>query len=170
MDAQELRGMAVVAMARAERLGRVADVLFETQPLKASALVLHDGKADRVLDIGLISQLGPDAIITRDRPVTDALDRGRRGRPSLEELAQLKVVDETGRFIGYISSVQIDRDTGSVSSVDVQKRELLGFGGETQTVDRGRIVAVGADLVTVRTPSVPTTSREATANSDVGST
>ena len=40
MDAQELKGLAVVTLAGAERLGRVDDVLFETAPLRAKALMV----------------------------------------------------------------------------------------------------------------------------------
>lgn len=155
MNPQTLRGMAVVDLSGAERLGRVADVLFETDPLKLSGFVLRDGTSERVLDFGNISEIGPDAIVTREQPVTDDLERGRHGRPGLDELARLKVMDEGGRFKGYIAGVRIDPNTGAVSEVHVRKGDVLGFGGETQTVDPGGVVAIGADLVVIQRDSPP---------------
>jgi sporulation protein YlmC with PRC-barrel domain len=150
MDANGLRGMAVVTLADAERLGRVHDVLFEADPLRASALVLRHENQERVIPFSAISELGNDAIVTEQRPGMD--DRGRdvADRWGLDELAKLKVVDQAGTYVGHVARVGIDPTTGDVADIDVRKGEILGVGGETQTLDRDSVIGVGRDLLTVR--------------------
>lgn len=150
MNADTLRGMAVVAVSEAERLGRVADVLFEIEPLRVSALLLqHDG-AERILGYDAVTSLGPDAIVARRPTDIEAGGQRRASRPGLDDIGQLKVVDEAGAYMGRITRVDVDPRTGAVSALDVRRGDVLGIGGETQTLAQDRLIAVGGDLLTVR--------------------
>jgi sporulation protein YlmC with PRC-barrel domain len=150
MDAAALRGLAVVELEGAERLGRVTEVLFETRPLRAAALVLRSGSVERTIAFSDVAELGRDAIIVRDRPRLEAAGKGPSYGPGLDAMSKHKVVDESGTYIGQVSRVAIDSTSGAVVEIDVRKGEVLGVGGEVQTLDAERILGVGEDLVTVR--------------------
>lgn len=150
MDAKALCGMAVVTLADAERLGRVEDVLFEIDPLRASALVLRHENQERVVPFSAISELGSDAIVTEQRPGMDDRGPGVDDRWGLEQLGRLKVVDQAGTYVGQIARVGIDPATGNVAELDVRKDDILGLGGESERLSPDDVIGVGRDLITVR--------------------
>ena len=152
MNAEQLRGMAVVTVAGAERLGRVDDVVFETAPLKARALRLKTAVGEQLLLLSAVKSVGPDAITTDDGETAAAPGSAANQRDlrSLNELLKLKVVDAAGTYLGHIVRLDLDPSTGIVESVDVRKGQVLGIGGETTTLTADRILSVGAELITAR--------------------
>jgi sporulation protein YlmC with PRC-barrel domain len=152
MDARELKGMAVVTIAEAARVGRVENVLLETTPLRARGLGLATETGARVIGLADIQSVSPDAIVAADieaARTSDAMltDHGLMG---LDELSRLKVVDQQGQYVGRIEAVDVDATTGDVAKVEIRKGDTLGIGGETTTILANDIVAIGEDLVTVR--------------------
>ena len=157
MDAQELTGLAVVTLAGAERLGRVDDVLFETAPLRAKALMVKSNSGQQVIALTDVRNIGPDAVITNDAEsaATGGAAFGRTKLPGLDDLGELKVVDELGAFVGHITRVELDPVSGDVSRLDIRRGELLGVGGQTTTLALDQVISVGSELVTVRDGAVP---------------
>lgn len=62
MDADTLKGLAVVSLAEGTRLGRVTDVLFETEPLRVVALQARGAGGDFVLPFERVRNVGADAV------------------------------------------------------------------------------------------------------------
>ena len=151
MDAQEMRGRAVVSIAEAARLGRVDDVLFRSDPLQAAALRVTTDHGARIVGIHTIRTFGEDALTTdtEANAADGEPDLRHQGLRGLDELANLKVVDRDGRYLGHVARVDFDPATGDVRSVDVRKGDLLGWGGESATIGRDSVVAVGDELITV---------------------
>ena len=152
MDAQQLKGLAVITLSEAERVGRVEDVLFETDPLRAAALRLQTDTGARLVALSDIRTVGADAIITDDRASAEQNDAvlNRRQLPGLEDLRKLNVVDEEGRHLGHVGSVDVDPATGAVAGLDIRKGEMLGLGGESRTLTPDQIISVGREIITVR--------------------
>ena len=151
MDAKQMKGLAVVTIAEADRLGRVEEVLFRSQPLQVAALRISTDDGSRIVGMNTITNVGTDAITTD----TDASaaegesDLRHEDLRGLDDLGKSKVVDRDGSYLGQVTRVELDPSTGDVQSLDVRKGHLLGWGGETMTIARDDIVAVGQDLITV---------------------
>ena len=152
MDAQQLKGLAVITLNEAERVGRVEDVLFETEPLRAAALRLQTDTGARLVALSDIRTVGADAIITDDRASTEQHDAvlNRRQLPGLEDLRRLNVVGEDGRHLGHVGAVDVDPATGAVAGREIRKGEMLGLGGESRTLTPDQIISVGREIITVR--------------------
>jgi len=152
MDAHQLKGLAVITLAEAERVGRVEDVVFETSPLRAAGLRLRTETGDRLVAFSDIRSIGADAIITENVTSAEQNDAAlnRRQLPGLEDLRKLNVVDEEGQFLGHIGRLEMDPGTGTVERIEVRKGEVLGMGGEGRTLSPDQIISVGAELITVR--------------------
>ena len=154
MDAQKLKGMTIVSISEATRLGTITDVLFDTEPLRVAALQAAAEGSEYVIPFALIRNLGSDAVTVESSQVTQmASIRSPIGNlMGLARLHQLKVVDEAGTFVGTVHSAKLDPATGSVVELVVRKGRLLGRA--TTTVPATAIRSVG-DVVTVATDVVP---------------
>lgn len=152
MDAHQLKGLAVITLSEAERVGRVEDVLFETDPLRATALRLQTDTGARLVALSDVRTVGADAIITHDRASAEQHDAAlnRQRLPGLEDLRKLNVVDEEGRYLGHVGRVDVDPATGTVEGLDIRKGEMLGLGGESRTLTPDQIISVGSEIITVR--------------------
>lgn len=151
MDAQQIKGLAVVSLAEANNLGRVQDVMFRLSPLEVAGLDLATELGDRLLPISHVRSIGPDAVTT-DTEVEASEGEAtlrREDLRGLDALGKLKVVDLDGGYLGNITRLDVDPTSGAVKTVDVRKGNLLGVGGDTRTIDRDAVVAVGPELVTV---------------------
>ena len=151
MDAQDMKGLSVVSIAEADRLGRVEEVLFHAQPLRAAALRVTTPQGVRFMGIDTIRNIGDDAITTDTDATAAAGEPELRHQDlrALEDIEKLKVVDDEGGYLGRITRVELDPSSGDVQSVDVRKGDVLGWGGDTMTIPRDQIVAVGPELITV---------------------
>lgn len=155
MDAKDIKGLTVVTIAEADRLGRVDDVLFRAQPLQAVALSVATDNGARLVGMDTIRNIGHDAVTTD----TDAAaaegesDLRHEDLRGLDDLAKLKVVDGDGSYLGHITRVDLDPSNGDVRSLDVRKGDVLGWGGDTMTIARDNVVAVGPELMTVNGPA-----------------
>ncbi len=153
MEAQKLKGMTVVSISEASRLGLITDVLFETEPLRVAALRAVGEETEFVVPFELVRNLGADAVTVESSQVTQMASEGSTlgSLMGLERLQHLKVVDEAGTFVGTVHSAEVDPASGSVLDVVVRKGGLLGIGRETTTVSATAIRSVGVDVLTVRT-------------------
>lgn len=152
MDAKDLKGMAVVTIAEAAKVGRVDDVMFDTTPLRARGLRLMTETGSRMVGLADVESVGPDAIVTADAGAAHRADATLLGQGLLgfEELKQLKVVDQGGQYVGHIEAVDVDAMTGDVIRVEVRKGDILGVGGQTTALQGDDVVSIGPELVTVR--------------------
>lgn len=151
MDAAKLKGMAIVSLGEGTKLGRVGDVLFDTQPLRATALRATGEGQTFVIPYAQIASIGADAVTVASGQVTQTASKEGAfgGLPGLGALTRLKVVDEAGTLVGVVGGIALDPPTGLVTGLAVHKGGLLGLGGTTTTLDPATIRGVGDDLLTV---------------------
>lgn len=148
MNAAQIPGLAVVSVPAAVKLGRVSDVLFSIDDLRAAALRVKTEEGEGVLAIEDVRSIGADAVTT-DLDATPELGEGR-STVGLDAMRRLKVVDEDGMFLGRVNDLFLDPSTGRVLSVTVRKGDVLGVGGDSSTIDVRDVLAVGDDVMTVR--------------------
>ncbi len=83
MKATKLRGMPVISIDDAKRLGEVRDVLVDTENQRVAALDLKgpSGHAGSTVPVDDIHSIGKDAITLRDTPRESRSDREPSGEP-----------------------------------------------------------------------------------------
>jgi sporulation protein YlmC with PRC-barrel domain len=151
MDANALIGMTIVSVAEAARLGKVADVVFATDPLTVAALHLRGDGTDFIVPFDHVRNLGADAVTVDSSQVTQMASAGDTfdGLPRLTKLVQLKVVDDAGTLIGTLQSIELDPPTGRVERLVAHRGGVLGIGGASRTIAAEAIRSVGVDILTV---------------------
>ncbi len=150
MDAEALKGKAVVAVADAAKLGYVEDILFDVQGLQAAALQVRGSDHTLAIPFAKIKHVGPDAITVDSSQVTQAVSKGDTfsALPGLGALKKLKVVDEAGTFLGMVAGLDLDPETGRLLNLSVQKGGVLGLGGSTVTLSAGAVRGIGPEIIT----------------------
>jgi sporulation protein YlmC with PRC-barrel domain len=151
MDAERLNDVAVVSVTEAARLGRVRDVLFQTEPLRVAAIKAAGPSSEFILPFDRVSSFGSDALMVETPDVTQ-LSRtdGSFGQLlGLSELKKLKVVDEEGTYVGTVRAVDFDPDSGRVERLFAEAGGMLGIGGTKTTIEAQMVRSVGSDLLTV---------------------
>ncbi len=150
MDADTLKGKAVVSVAEAAKLGYVEDILFDVRGLQAAALQVRGSDHTFVIPFARIKHVGPDAVTVDSSQVTQAVSKGDTfsALPGLGALKKLKVVDEAGTFLGTVAGLDLDPETGRLLNLSVHKGGMLGLGGSTTTLSVGAIRGVGPEIIT----------------------
>ena len=151
MKADALKGKAVVSIEDGQRVGRVDEVLFGTQPPHVAALRVADDKQRAVIPFDRLHSIGTDAITV---PSAAAAAWGRAAAaaqelPNLRDLGKLKVVDEAGTFLGTPREVEIDPQDGRIARLQVHRGGVLGLGGDTYLVIGADIRSIGDDVMVV---------------------
>ncbi len=151
MDANKLKGMTVVSVAEAARLGAITDVVFDPDPLRVAALQVRGEGTDFVIPFDQVRNLGADAVTVDSSQVTQMASAGGAfdGLPRLSKLLTLKVVDDAGTLIGTLQTIEIDAATGRVQRLVAHRKGVLGVGGASMTVAVEAVRSVGTDILTV---------------------
>src|SRR5205823_13272100 len=151
MDAGKLKGMAIVSLGDEAKLGRVDDVLFGTQPLRATALSVRGDGQDFVIPFEQLTTIGADAVTVESGQVTQTASKEGTysGLAGLGELMKFKVVDEAGTLVGTLGGIELDPASGQATGIAVHKGGLLGLGGTTTRIDPAAIRGVGDAMLTV---------------------
>ena len=151
MNGASLKSMAIVSVTEGSRLGRVDDLLIDTAKRQVVALQASDQGRRFIVPFPLVQNIGKDAITVESSQVTQVEGQGGQaaGVLRLDEFLKLKVVDDSGTFLGTVSQVSIEPANGQLISLDAHKGGLLGLGGTTTTVAAEQLRAIGAEIVTV---------------------
>ena len=155
MKASALKDMPVVSMADGTRVGTVQDVLFATNPLGVSSLVLSGQGGKAALPYSDVRSIGNDAVTIDNREATHAFQApgAAENLRSLHELTRLKVVNAEGSYLGDVQEIEIDRQTGQAGEVIAHRGGMLGLGGTTVHVPATAIRGIGPKLLTVDMPA-----------------
>jgi sporulation protein YlmC with PRC-barrel domain len=149
--------MPIVSLADGAKLGRIDEVLFETQPLRVAALRAAGDGQGFVIPFAQLTHIGADAVTVESGQMTEAAsaDGAFGALPGLSQLKKRTVVDQAGTLVGTISGIALDPATGQMTGIAVRKGGLLGLGGTTTTIDPAAIRGVGDALLTVVTGGAP---------------
>jgi uncharacterized protein YrrD len=121
MQAQELKGRAVLAVSTAEKIGQVEEVLFDAQFRQVLGFRVKRGglfrKAQALLRDSVTS-LGADALSVESPDVVNDEERfaDLSHASTLAQVEQTKVVTEGGELLGTIAHLAIDEDARRVTA------------------------------------------------------
>lgn len=151
MDADKLKGMAIVSIAEGATLGHVEDVLIDTAALRIDAFQVKGDRQRFIVPFDQVRNIGADAVTVESRQAARVLEDEAAigGLAGLERFKRLKVVDDAGTFLGTVNNIEIDQAGGRVVGITVHKGGAFGFGGETTTIEAGNVRGVGAEVMTV---------------------
>jgi sporulation protein YlmC with PRC-barrel domain len=151
MNTEKLKGIAVVSQDEGAKLGRVDAALFDPLNLDLRALQVKGEGQTFLVPFEQVAAFGADAIMVQSSQVTQAAaSGGALGQlVELNTLKKLKVVDATGTLLGTVRDIELDDASGRAVRLIVQKGGMLGFGGETTTLDIAAVRGVGAEVITV---------------------
>jgi sporulation protein YlmC with PRC-barrel domain len=118
--ATELAGRAVIDIDAAERLGTIDKLILDPDGRRVAGFVVVRGsgfpgnKEHTTIPATAVRAIGPDAITVHQMAVAGS-DIGRlETLPRGSDLIGRKVISEDGRFLGKVSDVLIDRDSGRI--------------------------------------------------------
>lgn len=151
MQVQQLPGMAIVSLSEADRLGAISEVLFAVDPLRIAAVRATGTSGEFVVPFDRVRSVGQDAVTieTSGAAQADVGHDAADGLVGMSALMALKVVDEDGRHLGSIQSIEVG-ESGRVTTVDAHVGGVLGVGGNTKQITADAIRSVGSEVVTVR--------------------
>ena len=150
MNPRSIVGMPVVSVAEAGKLGYVTDLLYGLNPLCIPAVRVHGDDDELIVPFDTVGSIGSDAITVRDQsaasPFTSLSSDGLIGE---KEIHALKIVDESGTFLGTVKSVEIEPSSGRVRRISSERGGVMGVGAEVRTFEADAIRHVGREIVTV---------------------
>lgn len=152
MDANTLKGMAIVSLQEGTKLGRVEQPLLDLTARRVAALRVKGDDGTFIVRFDAVQSVGADAITIASSAATQTPSGGAADElRDLDALGKLKVVDDAGTFLGTVSHVEIDPVSGEITRLEAHKGGMLGIGGATTPIDARAIVSVGSELLTVNT-------------------
>ena len=151
MNTDKLTGIAVVSRDEGAKLGQVDAALFDPATLQLRAFQVKGEGQTFIVPWDQVGAIGADAIMVPSSQATQTASKGGAFGDLVEfrTLKKLKVVDAAGTLVGTLSDLELDPATGRALRMVVHKGGLLGFGGETTTIEAAAIRAVGSEVITV---------------------
>jgi sporulation protein YlmC with PRC-barrel domain len=133
MRAERLKGMAVVDVDAAVKLGTVSDVILDPGARQVAGLIVARGQSllgggqHFTLPASAVRALGQDAVTVRRAEAEEQVGH-LGGLPRLGQVVGRKVVTENGRLVGTIEDVEIDPLSGAIVAYPVGGRGRGGAG------------------------------------------
>jgi uncharacterized protein YrrD len=152
MQGESLRGLAVVSVQQAERIGTVDDILVDLSKHQVAALLLQGGlfRGGPMVLWSDIRSIGRDAVMVDDSSAAvPTADQDQVMR--LANLRDTPVVGDNGELAGTVAGVDFDEGTGKVTAYIVSAPE---GGGLFHSAPRFRvqpeaIAGIGPKLITI---------------------
>jgi sporulation protein YlmC with PRC-barrel domain len=164
MRAERLKGLAVVDLDAAEKIGTISDVIVAPGARRIAGLIVARGRTllgrrqAFTLPASAVHALGHDAVTVRRAAADDDAIVHLGDLRRLGQVTGRKVVTESGRLVGTIQAVCIDPRDGRIVGYPLEGRAarrglagLLGAGAAAAVYVRGNAdMRVGRELVVVR--------------------
>jgi sporulation protein YlmC with PRC-barrel domain len=153
MEAKRLNGLAVVSLQEGAKLGQVEQPLFDLATRQLGALQVQGAAGTFVIPFAQLEHIGSDAVTVASSQVTQTPSTGSAlgDLRSLQDLGKLKIVDQAGTFLGTLSDLDVDPDTGQITRLTAHTGGMLGMGGTTTVLEADMILTVGPEMLTVAT-------------------
>jgi len=151
MKGDEFKRLAVVSIDDGARLGHVDDLRFDTNALKVAAICFEAEGQHSLVAFEDVRSIGNDAVTVQNRDVARSLsaDAALATLPGLEQMRQLKVVDERGDYLGKVADIDVDTATGKIVEIRTQEGGVLGIGARHATFTADDVRSVGDELIVV---------------------
>jgi uncharacterized protein YrrD len=155
MDAKTLSGLAIVSIDDGEKVGTIDSLIFNMTDRRIAAFritrgSLLSGKTD-FIGFDDIHRLGPDALMITNQSVIEGDPGGKKygSLPELSSFSGVRVVTESGAFVGEIVSVHIDERSGNVTEFEVSGGGLLATFRRNQHIPNSDVRSIGRDVAVV---------------------
>jgi uncharacterized protein YrrD len=172
MDVKSLKGIAVVSIKQGEKVGTVDDVLFDMENRRVIAFKLIKPGFLRSGGIAItmedVESIGKDAVMIqhRDRIRDLKNERDLQARPGYSDLSALRVVTQDGTYVGNLSTVQVDPQTGKLTQIEITGGGLIDRLRRNQVVEMDEVVSLGTDVVVIPDKYAPATEADEPADTE----
>jgi len=151
MDLRKIKGRAVVAIASGEKVGEVDDVVIDGQERRVAAFNISEGGFLRKHHVYLaydgVSSIGEDAVMVQaDDVFRQSYGDRADGYFTLESLTKVRVVTESGTYLGDVASAYFEPTDGRLTEIEVGTG---GFFRSNTLIDAGSLTSVGSDIFIV---------------------
>lgn len=158
MKATDLRGKAVVTIEGAEKLGRVEDVLIDTDAQRLVALQIKTDRAAELESVPVerIHSIGRDAITLEDgapgrerHPARERRPESGEGMITLDKLLGTKVLSYEGNLLGTVAEVDFDPSSFQITEYEVSSGTLGDITGRRKRLLATPDIHFGKGIMTV---------------------
>lgn len=154
MDIRSLKDIAVVSIAHGEKLGTVDDVLIDPGKRRAVVMTVVDGgrlrKDRRYLPYESIKSVGGDAVMVEDGDALhDSFGDGSRQYHTLSSLTSLKVVADSGTYLGNVATAHLEPATGELTEFEVGRGGIGGLFSSNTIIDASSVTSIGDSIMVV---------------------
>jgi uncharacterized protein YrrD len=151
MNASSLKGFAVVSLQEGTKLGQVEQPLLDLAGRQLGGFQVKGESGTFILPFAQIDHIGPDAVTVSSSQVTQSPSTAgvMDALLDLQALGKLKIVDQSGTFLGTLADVEVAPVSGQITRLEAHKGGVLGMGGTTTPIEPAAIVTVGTELLTV---------------------
>lgn len=151
MDLRQIKGRAVVAINSGEKVGAIDDVVIDGQERRVAAFHVTEGgflrKHHVYLPYNGVRSIGEDAVLVQDDDVfRQSYGDRAEGYFTLGTLSKVRVVTESGTYLGDVASAYFDPTDGRLTEIEV------GTGGifrSNTVIDAASLTTVGSDIFIV---------------------
>jgi len=115
----QLVGRAVIDMEAAERLGKIKEIIVQRDGERVAGFVVVHGETlvgtagkRRMIPASAVHSIGPDAMTVRGSAMQDMVELDNL--PRMSDIIGHKMVTQSGRLLGVIDDVLINRGDGTI--------------------------------------------------------
>ena len=115
----QLVGRAVIDMEAAERLGKIKEIIVQRDGERVAGFVVVHGETlvgtagkRRIIPASAVHSIGPDAMTVRGSAMQDMVELDNL--PRMSDIIGHKMVTQSGRLLGVIDDVLINRGDGTI--------------------------------------------------------
>lgn len=155
MDGKSLKGIAVVSVKDGEKVGAVDELIFNPENRTLMAFRMSRSgffsSSREVILMSDVDNIGQDAVMipSRDAVRAETDERDLHGRPELKQLLNLRVVTQDGTYVGNLSTVHFDPNTGDLTQIDVGGGDLMQMFRKSIEIPVSEVVSMGGDVMVV---------------------
>lgn len=155
MDVRKLKGIAVISISDGEKVGTIRDALFNIDERRIQGLTVNTGSflssSQNVIDMAFVQSIGSDAVMVGDRSAIGGERSETRYQAFMDTstLTSLKVVTESGDFVGTVATARIDQQDGKLTDLEINTPGIAGTFKSNIVVPIERVISIGKDVVVV---------------------
>ncbi|MCL5947328.1 MAG: PRC-barrel domain-containing protein [Chloroflexi bacterium] len=152
MNAHDLLNMPIVSVAEGTKLGNVRDLLFDTNQIQLTALLLSGESGQSIVLMHDILSIGSDVITVETSSKTQPIEGNATLQPlrTWRDISSLRAISSQGEWIGDITHIEVDPQSGAIIAISIQKGGVLGIGAKHTEIQPTAIRAFGPRVLTVK--------------------
>lgn len=152
MKASRMRGMAVVSIEDAEKIGSVQDLILNPDEQRVVAIRVKsaEGREASIIPVDEIEAIGRDAITIRDTRGMATEIPMEIGTVYLSRLLGTKVLTRSGELLGTVAEVEMDGYDFGITGYELSTGVVSNVFGNRKRLPATDPVHFGKDILMVR--------------------